>query len=445
MAFAISVYLARILGAQGYGVIALAMGVTLYLSKIADFSIEVIGTRELAKAPDSVSNLASAVTSVRLVLAAVLAAAAILVTQLIAKEPERTIMSLYFLSVLPIAGNTKWIHLGLENARPVGFSRIVGEALSLGLVLGLVHGKGDLWGAPVARIAGEVCFAVLLALMLRKRNCVFGLRWDLSIALPVFVQALPVLGHTLLWLIIYNSDLIFLRLFRDGESVGYYAAAYMLISFLANIGISYGMSLLPTLTRLGAKTVEERSLYHAALVDVYAVCLPISVAGCILASRLITFGFGEGYTSSVPALRVLIWCIPLLLLRTVPWVALLAREKQNLIFRAVLYSVIANLTLNLLLIPRYGIIGAAVATVVTESLTGVLLFAYIARQGLPPASLQRFWRPTIASFCMMAVLLLLRSSHLVVVLVAGIGSYVVALAVLGGIRLHRGLRPASPL
>ena len=445
MAFGMAVYLARILGAEGYGVIALAMGVTLYLSKIAEFSIEVIGTKELAKAPDSVNHLASAVMSVRLVLAVFLAAVAILVTRLVVKEPERTIMSLYFLSVIPIAGNAKWIHLGLENARPVGFSRIVGEALCLGLVLGLVQNKADLWGAPVARIAGEICFAVLLVLMLRRRNCRFGLRWDLSTALPVFLEALPVLGHTLLWLIIYNSDLIFLRFFRDGESVGYYAAAYMLISFLANVGFSYGMSLLPTLTRLGARTAEERSLYQTALAHVYVVCLPISIAGCILASQLITFGFGDGYIRSVPALRVLIWCIPLLLLRTVPWVALLARGKQNLILKAVLYSVIANLTLNLLLIPRHGILGAAVATIVTESLTGILFFAYIARQDLLLPSLQRFWRPTVASLCMMAVLLLLRSSHLVAGLAAGTGSYVAVLTILGGIRLHRGIRPALSL
>ena len=93
--FAATVYLARILGAEGYGVIALALCVTLYLSKVADFSIEVIGTKELAKAPDAVDKIASAVMSVRIVLSVMLAGVAILMTQIFATEPERSIMSLY--------------------------------------------------------------------------------------------------------------------------------------------------------------------------------------------------------------------------------------------------------------------------------------------------------------------------------------------------------------
>ncbi len=442
IAFAVTLYLARILGAEGYGVIAFALCVTLYLSKIADFSIEVIGTKELAEAPDSVNQLASAVMSVRLAIAALLAGGAILVTQLFLTEPDRTIISLYSLILIPIAANTKWIHLGLENARPVGLSRIAGEVLALGVVLSLVHSKGDLWGAPVAQVAGEFFFAFLLLFVLRKRSYKLGLCWDPATALPIFVRALPLLGNTMLLLIIYNSDLIFLRLFRDSESVGYYAAAYMLITFLANIAFSYGISLLPTLTRLGARTAEEKSLYQTALAHVYAVCLPISIGGFILASQIIKFGFGEGYSKSIPALQVLIWSIPFILLRIVPWAALIARNNQNLLLKAMVYSVIVNITLNILLIPRYGILGAAIATVITEFLTTVLWFKYTAHQELPLTSIQRFWRPTLATLIMMVALLVLRPSNLLVGLPFGVAVYILTLAVFGGIRLRKGRLPA---
>ena len=56
IAFCTAIYLARVLGAENYGIIAFAIGVTLYLSKIADFSIEVIGTKEIAKDPKN-SNI----------------------------------------------------------------------------------------------------------------------------------------------------------------------------------------------------------------------------------------------------------------------------------------------------------------------------------------------------------------------------------------------------
>lgn len=441
IAFAVTVYLARILGADGYGVIALAVGVTLYLSKIVDFSIEVIGAKELAKAPGSFAKLTSAVLSFRLAIAILVMGIAILVIQLFLENPERTVISLYIATLIPIAANTKWIHLGMENARPVGVSRIAGELMALVLVLSLVRSKGDLWGAPVAQFAGEMCFAFLLTLVLKKRSFKLDICWDPTTALPVFARALPLLGHTMLWLIIYNSDLIFLRVFRDGKNVGYYAAAYTLISFLANIGFSYGMSLLPTLTRLGARTTDEKALYQTSLAHVYALCLPAAIGGYLLASQLIIFGFGKSYANSVPALQVLIWCVPISLLRTVPWVALIARDRQNLLIKATAYSVVLNLILNILLVPKYGIFGAAMATVITESFTGILLFRYAARQELPLTSVRRFWRPTLSCLIMTAVFVLLRPSSLTVSLTLGVVVYSISLAIFGGIRFVRGKLP----
>ncbi|MHC4267373.1 MAG: flippase [Planctomycetota bacterium] len=442
IAFCTAIYLARILGAENYGIIAFAIGVTLYLSKIADFSIEVIGTKEIAKSPDSVNQLASSVISIRLVFAILLTGLSILAVQLFLKGPECIIISLYLVTLIPIAANTKWVHLGLENAWPVGLSRIVSEVLALGLVIIFVRNMNDLWGAPFAQIAGEFCFALILILLLKKQKYKFGFCWDLTRALPVFLSALPLLGQTMLFLIIYNSDLIFLRLFRDSESVGYYAAAYMLICFLANVGHTYGMSLLPTLTRLGAKSSEEKSLYHTAIVHMYTVCLPISIGGCILASQIIKIGYGENYTYSILALQVLIWCIPLSLLRIVPWAMLIARGHQKDFLKIMIYSVITNIALNTLLVPKYGMIGAAIATVITETLTGVLMFKCAAHHELPFVALRRFCRPTVACLFMTGVLIVFRQSNIFVNLISGVGTFGIVLTAIGGIRFRKGQLPA---
>lgn len=441
IAFGVTVYLARMLGAEGYGVIAFATGVALYLSKIADFGIEVVGAREIAKAPGSVNNIASSVMSIRLVFTFLLTALSILVVQLFLPQPERTILSLYFLTMIPIAASTKWILLGLENARPIGLTRIVGEALALGIVISLVRSRGDLWAAPVAQVASEFIIAFILIIVLRKQNFKFGFHLNMATALPIFMQALPLLGQTLLWLFIYNSDLIFLRLLRNRESVGYYAAAYTLICFLANIGFSYGMSLLPTLTRLGARSAGEKTLYQTAIVHAYVVCMPITIGGFLLASKIIQLGFGKDYANSIVALQVLIWCIPLSVLRMVPWAALVARGYQSLLLKAVFYSVLVNIALNVLLIPKYGITGAAIATVITECLTGVLMMKYAAGHQLPFASLRRFWRPTVATLIMAVMLIVLMRSNLAISLVIGVASYGLVLTLLGGIRLHKDQFP----
>ena len=304
IAFAATVYIARVLGADGYGVIAFAVGINLYFSKIADFAIESVGAKEIARNRQSLAQLASAVMGVRIALALFVTALSVLAVQLLVPEPERSVLSLYLLTMIPIAASTKWIHVGLEDTRPIGIARVLGETLGLAIVLAVMLHSADLWAPPVAQIASEALIAFILMMVLRRRGHVFKISWNPGTALPVFKAALPLLVHTLLGLLIYNSDLIFLRLFRDSEQLGYYAAAYTLISLLSNLGIAYGMSLLPTLTRIGAGTAEEKDLYHTALAQVYAVCFPVAIGGCLLAERIIGLAFGPQYSASILVLQV---------------------------------------------------------------------------------------------------------------------------------------------
>ena len=441
IAFAATVYIARVLGADGYGVIAFAVGINLYFSKVADFAIESAGAKEIAANRPSLAQLASAIMGVRLALALVVMVLSILAVQLLVPEPERSVVSLYLLTMIPIAASTKWIHLGLEDTRPVGVARVLGEALGLAIVLAIMLQGAALWVPPVAQIASESLIAFLLIIVLRRRGYVFRLSWNPGVALPVFRAALPLLVHTLLGLLIYNSDLIFLRLFRDSEQVGYYAAAYTLISLLSNLGIAYGMSLLPTLTRIGVGTAEEKALYHTALAQVYAVCFPVTIGGCLLAGEIIGLAFGQQYAASTLVLQVLIWSIPMSILRYVPWAALIAHERQHVLMQVNLYAVLVNVLLNVLLIPLYGVLGAAIATVITECMVGAVMLVHARTQGLSFVALRRLWRPTVAGLAMGLVLVATAGLGLPAGLAAGIASYGMVLAILGGIRFQKGRFP----
>src|SRR5690349_8114372 len=70
IAFAGLLYIARTIGVGGYGVISFVAGVTLYLTKIADFGIETIGSAEVARRPKDISRFASAILSARLLVTA---------------------------------------------------------------------------------------------------------------------------------------------------------------------------------------------------------------------------------------------------------------------------------------------------------------------------------------------------------------------------------------
>jgi O-antigen/teichoic acid export membrane protein len=440
VAFAGLLYLARRVGAAGYGVIAFSAGITLYLAKIADFGIEMIGTDEIAKHRDSIPRIGSALLGMRFLITVPLILLAFIVIQVSASEPERTVLSLFLLTLLPIAANTKWIHLGLEVGRPVGLWRVVGEVVTLALVVGFIWDTSHLWRMPAAMVVGDVLAVIGLYWLLRRQGHSLGLRWDPKTALPVFKRALPMVGQVMAGLLIYNSDIFFLRVMRSAEAVGFYAAAYALISFLANICTLYGMTLLPTLTRLGKNTDEERNLYHTALAQVFAVTLPISVGGMFVANTVIRLGFGKNYEPSARILEVLIWVVLPYALRVVPWSALIAHGHQQLVFRATAYAVLVNTVLNFILIYFYGVIGAAAATIATElMLAGVLMFRYGVREGLSVAPRRRFWRPVVAVLVMSGALWFLRDAHIGLQLTLAAGTYGLVLLSVGGIKIRDGL------
>jgi O-antigen/teichoic acid export membrane protein len=445
VAFAATIYLARTLGPSLYGVIGFATAVLLYLSRVADFGIDLTGAREIAADPTRLESLAPSVITMRLLIAAGLVVVTSTLALLLLPSPDGTVLAVYAVTLLAVAGGTRWIFYGLERGTAIAVTRTCGEVVMAGLVVLFVHGPSDVVRAPIAQVAGDTAAAVLLALWLTRRGYKLSLGLDWQMAAPVFRRALPLVLAALLGLVIYNSDLIFLRAFSGTRTVGYYAAAYSLISLLVNLGLSYRVSLLPSLTRLVAHSAQQRELYSAAMAHVFAIAIPLGLGGFLLAPQIIGIVFGPAYAEAVPALQLLIWTVPLCLLRDVPSAALLAMAREDQFFRLTAWGAAINVGLNLLLIPRFGMIGAAIATVTTEIVRLCLALAYMHAHGFRVRTLHLFGRVSLAAVGMAALLIVARPPALWVALLLGVGAYAVALVALRALRVRWGELPALRL
>ncbi len=432
IAFGATVYLARTLGAAGYGILGVALAVMLYLSRVADFGMEFfgLGIREIAADPGRIETLAPSLLAVRLLLAGAMVLALGAIAPFL-PQPDGTILVLYGLTLLAVGGGTRWIHVGLQRTRRVAAARAVGEATMAVLVLALVRGTGDLARVPLAQFAGDALAALILIASLRAWGYTLPVRLDFALVRPILARALPLVGSALLGLVIYNSDLILLRVFRDAASVGYYAASYLLVSFLLNIGVAYSQSLTPALTRTGARD----ALYHASTAQVALLTLPIAVGASLLAPRIVASIFGGAYAPAATALAILIWSIPLSLGREVATSALVVGHGQRRVFRLTAAAAVFNLAVNLAVIPRWGLTGAAVATVLTEAARAAASFWEARAVGFALPSLRGFWRPGAAALLMGVGLLVAPGLSVWIAVPAGAAAY--ALVLLG-----LGFRPA---
>jgi O-antigen/teichoic acid export membrane protein len=441
VAFATTVYLARTLGPGSYGVISLAMAVLLYATFLADAGIEMLGVREVAEDTSRLARLVPAVLSARLLGTLGLVVVLAIGAHLLLPEPDSTTLALYGLCLAWVAVNTRWVHLGLERPGPVALSRVIGEVVVLAVVVGLVRMPGDLARVPLAQFAGDGMAALFLLALLRRRGVALPLRLDREITVPLFARSFHLMWNAVLGLMIFNADLILLRVFRDSATVGQYGVAYTLVSFLLNLGVAYSLSLLPALTRSLPHAEERQSLYDTASAHVFTVALPVAVGGALLSGAIIAFFFGAGYRPSAWALTLLLMSIPVAALRNVPQAALIAAGRQELVLRTTAICAALNLGLNLALIPPFGMTGAAAATGLTEAVrTGITLW-FAARHGFGARGLVRLWRAVVAAGAMGAVLYWWAPLGLWAGLAIGVAVFTLALALTGGIRRDARGRP----
>lgn len=439
-AFSVTVYLARTLGVAGYGVVAVAQAVVLYLAQFVDFGIETLGNTEIAEDNRRIDTDAPAILTVRTLCALAGASVASVLALTFIPAPDGPIIAAAVFIVGPLAASTRFVHMGLENARPVGGSRVISEAIILGVVLLLVRGMADLWAVPLAQISGECAAALFLLVLLRRRGHRMPLRWDVGKMKAVLRRSWPIMAHSLLGLMIFNADLVFLRILGGPEDAGHYAAAYTLVSFLLNTGAMYAFSLLPTLTRLKDDPEAETHLYQSAMAQVTAAVLPTAVGTTLLAGGIIQLVFGEGYEASAWALTILIWSVPLSLFRTVPMAGLIARKRQDLLLRTTTGAAVMNVVLNIILIPPYGIAGAAGATLATELTRTILGLRYARQENLQTAAWSRHWRALLGCG-LMAVTIYFTTLNVFLAVPLGVAVYGAVMLATGGVRFIDG-RPA---
>ncbi len=441
IAFGATVYLARTLGASLYGVIVLATTVLLYLTNIADLGFEALGIRDVAADRDGLPTVLAPVLGARLLVAIGLAGITAAIGMGVMTQPDGAILAAYGFALLPSALGTKWAHLGLERSGSASVGRMASELTGAALVLLLIHGPDDLVRAPLAQILAEGVGSLVMFRLLPQGLARLVAVLDARAIRPLVARSWPLVLHSLLGLAIFNSDFLFLRGFRDAGTVGYYAAAYTLISFFLNLGAAYTMTLLPVMTRLREHPVEAKALFDGAMAQVLAGGLPVAIGGFLVAGGVIDLVFTPAYHAASLPLMVLLWTIPVALIRNVSQSVLVGFERQDQLLHTVAWAAGCNVVLNLALIPRWGMAGAAVATLATEVLRTTLAGWYAHRLGLSMTAPRRFLRITIGAVAMGAVVWLARGLPVLVAVACGAATYATALVALGVVRLRRGALP----
>jgi O-antigen/teichoic acid export membrane protein len=159
-----------------------------------------------------------------------------------------------------------------------------------------------------------------------------------------------------------------------------------------------------------------------------AVTIPFVVGGVLIARPMMILIFGAQYQAGAGALQLLLFSLVLLAVHSATRSVFLTMHRLGLETVIIAVGVLVNIGLNLYLIPRYGIEGAAAATIAGEAVILVGAFITLARLGIRPSI--RYSIPAVLAAILLAgVLLLIPSPRPVIASIAAGGiAYVIALA-----------------
>jgi len=342
----------------------------------------------------------------RALIAGVAMCAAAIVAVWVLPETDGRIFIRYAIGLLFVALNARFVYLMRHRAGPAALSRLLAEVAAAAVILLLVRGTDDVGKVPLGFIVGEGTAAILMIAGLGGWRLFRS--FDRAFAVRTARQAMPLVLSSLLGLVVFNLDLIMLRFMRDAESAGYYAAAYALIGLIMNLGIAFYLNLIPGLSRLREDRVAFQALYGSASTLNLVFVLPVVVGGILLAEPLIRTVFGPRYAPSAGPLVPLLVSAGLTLMRFVPQACVIASDRRHEVLWVNVIGAIISVSLNIILIPRFGIMGAAASTLSTDAVRLAIALVLAHRTGTRNGYARHLWRPVAAAAGMAIVVWFVR-------------------------------------
>ena len=365
--FALWVHLARALGADRLGVLAVGLAVLSYAVLTVTLGFDAVGVREIARDPERERGLVADVLGVRLALSVAAAAAFAAVVPVLDDDGlYRAAVWVLGAQVFARAVQLDWVYQGRGQMGAVAARNVAAVVVTTAVALAVVRRPSDVVWAAAALSAGPVVANAGLLVAYARGGGRVRPRFDVGRWRVILAPAIPLAASALVSQVYYNVDKLMLEALRTTAEVGLYEAAYKLYALAAApAGVLY-LAFLPVLSgALGDRPAMRRAgrSYAGAMLTLGP---PFACAGVVLAPDVLALLFGPGYGAAVPALRVLLTYAAVTYVSASYGVALLAWDEERAYMRAVLVGGAVNVVLNVALIAPLGPTGAALATLGSE-------------------------------------------------------------------------------
>lgn len=372
----VGAWMARYLGPSQFGEIAYVLAFVAIFSVIAQLGLDSVAVRDMAQNEADSPEILGTVLRMRVVAGFLAWASAIAAMKVLRPADSQALLltaisgtSLVFQAVDTV---DLWFQSKTQSKRTV-VSKSYAYLAAIALKVMLIVVRAPLVAFVFVGVVELAISAAILRWSYQRYPTTLRWRWDRQRAATLLRECAPFLFAGLAVLIYMRIDQLMLRDMVGEHELGLYSAALPLSTALHFIPMALCTSIAPTMARLRLRDIEAHERAVGQLFSaMWWIMIPLATFVAALSPQIVSLLYGSAYAAAAPMLAVHVFAgVPVALgVAQSVWIV---NEGRNMIslYRTVI-GAICNIGLNVLLIPRFGGLGAAVATVVAQTAAAVV-------------------------------------------------------------------------
>jgi PST family polysaccharide transporter len=381
-------YLVRVLGAEYFGLLAIATSIITYFTILTNYGFNITATREISVNRVNKLKIIEIYSSVMIIKFFFIIVSFILLCIVVFSVDKFAVnWEIYFLTFGVLIGQVLfpiWFFQGMEQMKYITYLNVLSKTIFTILIFVFVQKESDYFIVPILTSLGFLVVGVWSLILIRKKfdihfkfQGVDILKYHLYEGWHIFISNLSVTMYT-------TTTTVLLGIFTNNTIVGYYSIADKLISGIKQLITPISQTLYPFVSRKAEESKElVLGLIKKTAFFSFFLSLLLTIFLFVFAESILYLVFGNEAKNSVLIFKILT-IIPLLaVIDTVFGTLLMLVFKRNKEYSKIIISAgLLNLILALVLIPLFDGNGAAFSVLIVELYITIRIVFYTQNNGL---------------------------------------------------------------
>lgn len=371
ISLAITFLLARYLGKSLFGSYAFILALLHIFLMLLNTWIEPIAVREMSKSSSNGKNdITGNIILLHITFVTIFSLALLIYSQTTGQIDVNRTYLLFTIILLFINGLTtsyKYLFRSELKMHYYIIPNCISNILFLILSIFIIALKGPLSDIFISLIISHLLL-LFTVMLISKKIIKAKFKSSFPIIKKVLTYSWPLALTALFTAVLYRIDQLMLFSIQGNTSLGNYAAAARISEAFNIIPLALASSILPVLTKYYQSNSQKfKTTYTLSFKYLALLIIPFSTLAILFPKKIITVVYGQDFITAAPALSILMCAEIFYFFGMVNRQILIASNKQKLDPLFTGLSAIINVVLNLILIPKWGFKGAAIATLIASA------------------------------------------------------------------------------